>query len=189
MRRDVRAAEAWLERHRLHLRRLPGVGVVVRGSEIDVRGGCSRSSSSSVPANVLADEAGCRRRVARRRDPASTGLAPFVAELDLPTFRAILRARAARRRRPTELLMATLAWRSSPGGSGAGRPAAWPRGRLRSLMDHPVSEVAGRIAVAMATAIGLPLGHAEVAAITESLLGLVELSRHARAARDARTAA
>src|SRR5207247_841484 len=33
VRRDVRAAEAWLEGHHLHLQRLPGVGIVVRGSE------------------------------------------------------------------------------------------------------------------------------------------------------------
>ena len=37
VRRDVRIAEAWLEQHRLHLRRMPGVGLAVRGSEVDVR--------------------------------------------------------------------------------------------------------------------------------------------------------
>src|SRR6266852_4281562 len=37
VRRDVRASEAWLDEHHLHLQRLPGVGVVIRGSEIEIR--------------------------------------------------------------------------------------------------------------------------------------------------------
>jgi transcriptional antiterminator len=37
IRRDMREAEGWLEQHRLHLRRMPGLGIKVVGSEIDVR--------------------------------------------------------------------------------------------------------------------------------------------------------
>src|SRR3979490_2864366 len=36
VRRDVRANETWLEDHHLHLQRLPGVGVAVRGNEIEI---------------------------------------------------------------------------------------------------------------------------------------------------------
>jgi transcriptional antiterminator len=42
-------------------------------------------------------------------------------------------------------------------------------------MDHPVSEAATRIAAAVQQQIGIPLASPEAAAITESLLGFVEL--------------
>src|SRR5207302_2886730 len=53
VRRDVRAAETWLEGHHLHLQRLPGVGIVVRGSEIDIRKGLLSLVLESVPAELL----------------------------------------------------------------------------------------------------------------------------------------
>ena len=74
------------------------------------------------------------------------------------------------------LLTATIALAIIARRVGAGRPAKLAAGRLRSLLDHPASEATARIAVATTTATGLPLGQADVAAITESLLGLVELS-------------
>src|SRR5207249_7178653 len=53
VRRDVRAAEVWLEQHRLHLRRLPGVGLAVRGSEVDVRAALLSLVLERVPTNAL----------------------------------------------------------------------------------------------------------------------------------------
>ena len=55
-------------------------------------------------------------------------------------------------------------------------PARLVRGRLRSLLDHPVSDDARRIAAAIRRRLGIALPMPEVAAITESLLGFVELS-------------
>jgi mannitol operon transcriptional activator len=175
VRRDVRAAEAWLEGHRLHLRRKPGVGVVVLGSETEIRGGLLAILLESVPAHALADEARMPSAVARRRDPAPTGLAPFVAELDLPTFRAVLEPEVGDVD-DRGLLTASIALAIAARRIRRGRPARLAGGRLRSLLDHPASEIASRIASRMAATIGQPLGNADVAAITESLLGLVELA-------------
>lgn len=175
VRRDVRAAESWLESHRLHLRRRPGVGIVVLGSEIEVRGGLLATLIESVPAHALADSAEMPSAAARRRDPAPTGLAPFVASLDLPTFRAILEPEVGDVD-DQGLLTASVALAIAARRVGRGRPARLAGGRLRSLLDHPASEIAARIAGRMAVAIGQPLGNADVAAITESLLGLVELA-------------
>lgn len=175
IRRDVRAAESWLEGHRLHLARIPGVGVAIRGSEIDLRGGILAIVLETVPAHVLADHARMPSAAARRSDPPAIGLDRFVASLDLPTFRAILEPEVSRAE-DRGLLTATIALAIIARRVGAGRPAKLAAGRLRSLLDHPASEATARIAVAMTTATGLPLGQADVAAITESLLGLVELS-------------
>jgi transcriptional antiterminator len=175
VRRDVRAAEVWLESHRLHLRRRPGVGIVVLGSETEVRGSMLAILLESVPAHTLADEAQMPSDVARRRDPAPTGLAPFVADLDLPTFRAILESEVGDVD-DRGLLTASIALAIAARRIRRRRPARLAGGRLRSLLDHPASEIAARIAGRMAVAIGQPLGNADVAAITESLLGLVELA-------------
>jgi mannitol operon transcriptional antiterminator len=55
IRRDVKATEAWLEEHHLHLKRLPGIGVVVRGSEIEIRKGLLAIVLESMPAEALTD--------------------------------------------------------------------------------------------------------------------------------------
>jgi transcriptional antiterminator len=174
VRRDVRIAENWLEQHRLHLRRLPGVGLAVRGSEVDVRTALLSLVLERIPANVLAAAAGASREKFRN---GHAGLAAFVAELDLPTFRGILHAelRDFDDRDPT-MLTATLSLAILARRVGADHHARLVRGRLRSLMDHPVSDAATRIAAAVQERIGLPLGSPEAAAITESLLGFVELA-------------
>src|SRR4029077_19219830 len=88
VRRDGGVAETWLEQHRLHLRRLPGVGLAVRGSEVDVRAALLALVLERVPANVLAALA----MAASGQVPMDgiAGLAPYLVELDMPTFRAIL---------------------------------------------------------------------------------------------------
>ena len=181
VRRDVRAAETWLEGHRLHLRRRPGVGIGVLGSETDVRGALLAILLEAVPAHVLAEAGQMPTVAARERDPAPTGLAPYLAELDLPTYREILE-REVGDADDRGLLTASVALAIAARRVRQGRPARLAGGRLRSLLDHPASEIAGRIASRMTTATGKPLGNTDVAAITESLLGLVELAEARRLA-------
>src|SRR5438045_3663005 len=89
VRRDVRAAEAWLEGHHLHLQRLPGVGIAVRGSEIDIRKGLLSLVLEAVPAEQLLSE--MERPHDGHAEAADTrGLADFAARLDLPRHRKIL---------------------------------------------------------------------------------------------------
>src|SRR5438067_10537577 len=89
VRRDVRAAEAWLEGHHLHLQRLPGVGIAVRGSEIDIRKGLLSLVLEAVPAEHLLSEMEDSRNL-RVEVAESRGLADFAARLDLPAHRKIL---------------------------------------------------------------------------------------------------
>ena len=175
IRRDVRVAEAWLEQHRLHLRRLPGVGLAVRGSEVEVRAALLALILERVPANVLDS---------RSRQPAETngrraepGLEGYVAALDLPAFRGILvrELRTQDENDPT-MLTATLSLAIVVSRVRANRHARLVRGRLRSLLDHPVAESVDRIAGAVTSRMGVALGPAEAASMTESLLGFVELS-------------
>jgi len=189
VRRDVRVAEAWLEQHRLHLRRLPGVGLSVRGSEVEVRAGLLALILERLPANVLVALArGGAGGGATEHDGTAIGRSPgtaagehglegFVAGLDLPTYRQILVAelRTQDEHDPT-MLTATLSLAIVVARVRENRHARLVRGRLRSLLDHPVAESVDRIAGAVTARLGVELGPAEAASITESLLGFVELS-------------
>jgi len=172
IRRDIRVAEAWLEQHRLHLRRLPGVGVGVRGSEVDVRAAILALVLERVPVEALVQDVAD----APAGPLAPTGLSAYVDELDLGLFRDVLAAELpdVDDRDPT-LLTATVSLAVLARRVRADRPARLVRGRLRSLLDHPVSEDARRIAAAVSRRVGVALGPTEIAAITESLLGFVEL--------------
>src|SRR5947207_7894009 len=90
VRRDVRAAEAWLEGHHLHLQRLPGVGIAVRGSEIDIRKGLLSLVLESVPAELLLSEMNGHASGGSPHPTDTRGLAGFASRLDLPAHRAIL---------------------------------------------------------------------------------------------------
>lgn len=183
VRRDVRIGEAWLEGHRLHLRRLPGVGLAVRGSEVEVRAGLLALVLEHVPANVLANEAGAPGAAAAG---APGWLARYVSGLDLPTFRSILAAELREFDDPDPtMLVATLSLAILVSRVRRDRPARLGRGRLRSLLDHPVSDAAQHIVAAIRERLGIALGPPEIASITESLLGFVELT-DPRAAPEAR---
>ncbi len=183
IRRDVRSAEAWLEQHRLHLRRLPGVGVAVRGSEVEVRAGLLALVLEQLPANALIPPVGVSSVEPADGDPDD--LRGYVAGLNLPSYQTILAAevREFDGRDPT-MLMATLSLAILVTRVRSGHSARLVRGRLRSLLDHPVSGTARRIAAAIRERLGITLAPPEVAAITESLLGFVELT-DAQAAPDA----
>lgn len=175
IRRDVRGVEAWLEGHRLHLARIPGVGVAILGSEVDVRAGLLAIVLESVPSHVLVDHARMPSAAARQSYRTATGLAGFVASLDLATFRTLLEPELGGSDDPG-LLPATIALALVARRMQMGHPAKLAPGRLRSLLDHPTSEAAARIAAAMNATTGVPIAQPDVAAITETLLGLVELT-------------
>jgi mannitol operon transcriptional antiterminator len=187
IRRDMRDAETWLEHHRLHLRRMPGRGIAVAGSEIDVRGGLLALILEVVPQHVLQQRsmAAAGAPVATSRGPlaggrgvvAQTEFEAFLDALDLPSFRSILghELHELDADDPTittaAVYLAIAAVRIR-----AGHAVRLGGGRLRSLLDHPASASAARIAAAVQRTIGVPLGRMDVAAITESLLGLTQLA-------------
>jgi mannitol operon transcriptional antiterminator len=186
IRRDMREVEGWLEGHRLHLRRIPGRGIAVAGSEVDLRGGLLALVLESVPPGTLERDSSAAAPAAPPPGPAApssgshadpeTDLQRYLGRLELPAFRAILSGelRDLDDRDPTvttaALYLAIVADRIR-----AGRAVRLGGGRLRSLLDHPASASAARIAAAVEVAIGVSLGRTDVAAITESLLGLTQL--------------
>jgi mannitol operon transcriptional antiterminator len=175
VRRDVRAAETWLEGHHLHLQRLPGVGIAIRGSEIDIRKGLLSLLLEAVPAEILLSEmSGPPESRSHVADPR--GLAEFASRLDLPTHRSIL---AQQLLEPDDngpmAMVATLYLAIVTLRVRAGHQAELQSGQLRSLIDHPVAAAAARIAAAVEKGANLTLGEVDVAAITEFLLGFVEL--------------
>src|SRR6266568_2903385 len=174
VRRDVRAAETWLEGHHLHLQRIPGVGIAVRGSEIDIRKGLLSLLLEAVPAERFVSEMSAGARSPQLTD--TRGLDEFASQLDLPTHRAILTQQLLE---PDDngpmAMVATLYLAIVTRRVRAGRQAELQSGQLRSLIDHPVAAAAARIAAAVEKAANLVLGEADVAAITDFLLGFVEL--------------
>jgi transcriptional antiterminator len=175
VRRDVRAAETWLEGHHLHLQRLPGVGIAVRGSEIDIRKGLLSLVLEAVPAEHLLSQMDTDGSA---MPPLSEmrGLAEFASRLDLPTHRSILTEQLlAPDDNGPMAMVATLYLAIVTRRVRAGRHAELQSGQLRSLIDHPVAAAAARIAAAVGKEANLTLDEADVAAITEFLLGFVEL--------------
>src|SRR6266851_1108578 len=175
VRRDVRAAEAWLEGHHLHLQRLPGVGIAVRGTEIDIRKGLLSLVLEAVPAEHLLSQMNAPSD-SRSHLTDPRGLAEFASRLDLPAHRAILTQQLLE---PDDngpmAMVATLYLAIVTRRVRAGRQAELQSGQLRSLIDHPVAAAAARIAAAVEKDASLTLGEADIAAITEFLLGFVEL--------------
>ncbi len=180
IRRDMREAETWLEQHRLHLRRMPGRGIAVAGSEIDLRGGLLALVLEIVPERVLQralDRIGAAPAAGLARSAAAdTDIEAFLDRLDLAAFRAILgdELRDLDDRDPT-VTTAALSLAIAGHLIRGGQAVRLGTGRLRSLLDHPASASAARIATAVEAAVGVPLGRTDVAAITESLLGLTQL--------------
>jgi len=171
VRRDVRAIEAWLDDHHLHLKRLPGVGVVVRGTEIEIRKGLLALVLESMPTELLA--AAMRHAVG---DGADGTIEDFVGALHLPTYRRILAELLQDRDDDGPMAMVeTLFVAIVARRVGRGRHAVFQSGQLRSLIDHPVADAATRLAAAVGRAADLALTDADVASITEFILGFDEL--------------
>jgi transcriptional antiterminator len=153
VRRDVRSVEPWLEEHHLHLQRVPGIGLVVRGSELDVRKGLLALLVASPTPELL-----------------------LPGSLDLPLHRSIIVSHLPRLDDGGPMLaVATLYLAIITRRIRGGRRAALQSGQLRSLIDHPVTDAAERIAADLESRTRIVMGEAETAAITEFLLGFVEL--------------
>ena len=176
VRRDVRATETWLEEHHLHLQRLPGVGVAVRGSEIDLRKALLALILESLPAEALTD-AMRRADIGLPQSETSSGtIEEFVGGLDLPTYRRILREQLHDRDDDGPMAMVeTLFVAIVARRVRRAQHAVFQSGQLRSLIDHPVADAAARISAAVGRAADLALTDADVASITEFILGFVEL--------------
>jgi galactitol-specific phosphotransferase system IIB component len=151
--------------------------VVVRGSELEIRKGLLALILESVPAEALTDA--MRRRDGDAATPEETGgatIEEFVSRLDLATYRGILRDELHDRddngpmAMVETLFVAIVARRVR-----RGHHAAFQSGQLRSLIDHPVADAAARISAAVGSAADLVLTDADVASITEFILGFVEL--------------
>jgi mannitol operon transcriptional antiterminator len=176
VRRDVRAGEPWLEEHHLHLQRLPGVGVVVRGSEIEVRKAMLALILESLGAETLTDATLREDGDAARGDASGGPIEELVERLDLPTYRRILHEQLHDRDDNGPMAMAeTLFVAIVARRVRRGHHAAFLSGQLRSLIDHPVADAAARISAAVGGAADLALTDADVASITEFILGFVEL--------------
>jgi transcriptional antiterminator len=180
IRRDMREAEAWLEQHRLHLRRMPGRGIAVAGSEVDLRGGLLGLILEIAPERALQRPAepavSARLERADALAIADTDVDAFLTRLEVPAFRAILRDELEDvDDQDPSMTTAALYLAIAAHRIRGGRPVRLGSGRLRSLLDHPASSSAARIATAVEAAVGVALGRTEHAAITESLLGLTQL--------------
>jgi len=176
VRRDVRATETWLEEHHLHLQRLPGVGVVVRGSEIEIRKALLALILESLPAEMLTEAMQRGPGDDSRRETSGGTIEDFVGALDLGNYRRILREQLHDRDDDGPMAMAeTLFVAIVARRVRRGHHAAFQSGQLRSLIDHPVADAAARIAAAVGHAADLALTDADVASITEFILGFVEL--------------
>jgi transcriptional antiterminator len=151
------------------------VGIAVRGSEIDIRKGLLSLVLEAVPAEQLLIEMEMASDVCPLASE-SLGLGELAARLDLPTHRRILTEQLLPPDDDAPMAMvATLYLAIVSRRVRAGRQAEMQSGQLRSLIDHPVAAAAARIATAVEAQAGLTLGDADVAAITEFLLGFVEL--------------
>ena len=176
VRRDVRVAETWLEQHRLHLRRLPGVGLAVRGSELDVRAGLLALLLERAPGAVtIRMTSGSLAQ--NPAGPESSALASYIDELELEAVNRILATELGDASdRDATILTATAGLAIQLRRISRGRNARLARARLRSFLDHPVSDTARRIVAVVEDQFGVALGSVELAAVTELLLGFIELS-------------
>jgi transcriptional antiterminator len=176
VRRDVRSAEGWLEEHHLHLQRTPGIGLAVRGTEIDIRKALLALVLEAAPADTLVGATEGFERATMERDPSDL-VVHFARSLDVPTYRAILTQQLpdleanAPMTTAASVYLAIVARRVR-----ADRRARLQSGQLRSLIDHPVADAAAAIARAFEERLGLALDETDVAAITEFLLGFAELA-------------
>jgi transcriptional antiterminator len=176
IRRDVRATEAWLDEHHLHLQRLPGVGVVVRGSEIEIRKALLALILEAVPMDALSEA--MERAVIELGPHEQVGgtIEEYARGLDLATCRRILRDQLHDRDDNGPMaLVETLFIAIVARRVRHGHHAAFQSGQLRSLVDHPVADAAARIAAAVGRAADLALTDGDVASITEFILGFAEL--------------
>ena len=187
VRRDMRDADHWLEEHHLHLQHLPGVGLVVRGTEIDVRKGLLALVLEAVPPDVLINPASGEPAFGAEAGDRTDGVARFTAGLDLATHRSILLDQLRDLDESDPMTTSPRStWRSSPAASGAGGRSELQGGQLRSLLDHPVAESAARIATEVERRDGARPGRTDVARSPSRSSACPSSSGRRRPARDRR---
>lgn len=177
-RRDLRRAEEWLELRGLLVVRRPGVGVAVVGSESKIRQATVQLLVEAVPEDVLYELCEVPAEASRLvRIKVPSGLRERLAELSLRRTSALMSERifpGALVERQSELVMA-LYLAVTADRLASGHAITMEPGRHRSLADHPVSLTAAPLATAFSAEFGIELPDAEVAGITEYLLGLAAL--------------
>ncbi len=177
-RRDLHRCEPWLERNGLPLLRKPGKGLVLTGSERQIRRAMVQLFLEAVPADVLEELTNFEfsdAQLIRTRVPE--GLRERLGSL--PLWECSQGVRSIELREGSldgnaevvfALYLAVTAARSE-----AGRDIRLDAGQRVSLMDHPASEtVRGLMDVLVGKGIELPAE--ERAGITEYLLGLDALA-------------
>lgn len=178
-RRDLKRIEAWLTNLDLVLVRHPGVGVSVIGPESKVRQALVQLLLEAIPGDVLlelCDRPVLGSRLAEVRVPV--GLREHLAQLELHRTAGVITERiflGALDERHSEMII-SLYLAVSAARIRLGHTLTMEAGRQRSLSDHPVSLTAGTLAAAFAEAYDLELRDAEVAGITEYLLGLAAIA-------------
>jgi transcriptional antiterminator len=175
-RRDVQVAERWLADHRLLLDRSRD-GLAVRGQEVDIRRAIVALLADVLPADRLQVMIADPHGAADFQAALPAELRRYLAGLDLHTCHAALAPELGdvsdldRMVERVTLHLAVMTRRLR-----AGREARLELGRLRSLADHPVAEAAGRIVGRLEERFGVTFAPADVATVTEYLLGFVELA-------------
>ena len=173
VRRDVRATESWLEEHHLHLQRAPGVGIAVRGSEIEIRKALLALVLETLSTDALSD---AMEQPSLARGGFASTVHEYARRLDLATYRRILSEQLVGRDEDSGMAMIeTLFVAIVARRVRTGHHAEFHSGQLRSLVDHPVADAAARIADVIGHAPGVSLTDGDVASITEFILGFLEL--------------
>ena len=174
-RRDLQRCEPWLERNGLPLVRRAGQGISVVGTEQHIRRVTVQLILEAIPEEVLhlqLAEAPSAAQQATARVPV--GLLERIFALPLAETAAIVRSSAlgqtltnGRSDAVFALYLAVSAARFR-----AGRSVTLDAGSYRSAMDHPIARSVATIVPSLEHLAGTRLPAAEVATITEYLLGL-----------------
>ncbi len=176
-RRDVQRCEPWLESQGLYLVRKPGVGINVAGPEAAIRQAMVKLVLEAVARDVLYELARSDERQAKLvHVKVNAGMRDFLSALPLHACWLLVEDLEAAPQLPGEgelLLPIHLAVAANR--IRRGRTLDLEAGLLRSLTDHPVFPTAEGLATRLADVIGEPVPDAEVAGITQFLLGLASL--------------
>ena len=174
-RRDLQRCEPWLERNGLPLVRRAGQGICVVGTERRLRRATVQLILEAIPEEVLqlqlADDPEAAQQATAR---VPVGLLERIFTLPLAESAAIIRSStlgqtltAGRSDAVFALYLAVSVARVQTGCN-----VAFDAGSHRSAMDHPVARSVATIVPSLERLLGTSLPAAEVAAITEYLLGL-----------------
>lgn len=174
-RRDLQSCEPWLERNGLPLVRRAGRGISVVGTERRIRRVTVQLILEAIPEEVLhlqLAEAPSAAQQATARVPV--GLLERIFTLPLAETAAIVRSSALSQALTTGRSDAVFALylAVSVARIQAGRSVALDAGSHRSAMDHPIARTVATIVPSLEQLAGVSLPAAEVATITEYLLGL-----------------